>query len=219
MASSVRLRILRLCLDQALTNKEIAHLLGRDPASVLYHVRRLVRTGFLAPEPERRGTHGAREVPYQATGKSWVLEIVETHDVTAEHAAMLDAFLEEVREAGLDRMRSWRLGLRLTDPDFAELQQRMQALLEEFRRRRAGGAAWSIFVALHPDTRPVDPPAGEVTEQPSPGAANGGGSPAAAGGRVGEEGGRTARSPVGAGAAGHPAGEPGRNSRAEPGGP
>ena len=55
MASPLRLRILRLCLDAPLTNKQIAAALGRDPASVLYHVRRLVRTGFLAPEQERRG--------------------------------------------------------------------------------------------------------------------------------------------------------------------
>ena len=56
LASPLRLRILRLCLDVSLTNKEIAERLGKDPASVLYHVRRLVRTGFLVAEGERRGT-------------------------------------------------------------------------------------------------------------------------------------------------------------------
>ena len=51
LASTLRMRILRLCLDVSLTNKEIAARLDRDPASVLHHVRTLVRTGFLAAEP------------------------------------------------------------------------------------------------------------------------------------------------------------------------
>jgi len=89
MASALRLRILRLCLDEPLTNKQIAERLGRDPASVLYHVRRLVRTGFLVPEPARRGARGAREVPYRATGKSWVLEVVDPERMRAQSTAMV----------------------------------------------------------------------------------------------------------------------------------
>jgi hypothetical protein len=69
LASAVRLRIRRLCLHEALTNKEIAARLGRNPASVLHHVRTLVEAGFLAPGAERRGARGAREVPYRATGE------------------------------------------------------------------------------------------------------------------------------------------------------
>src|SRR3954463_2795270 len=74
LASAVRLRILRLCLHEALSNKEIAARLGRNPATVLHHVRTLVDTGFLAADPERRGARGAREVPYRATGKSWLMD-------------------------------------------------------------------------------------------------------------------------------------------------
>ena len=61
LASAVRLRILRLCRAEALTNKELAERLGRNPATVLHHVRTLVDTGFLAAEPVRRGTRGSRE--------------------------------------------------------------------------------------------------------------------------------------------------------------
>ena len=41
MAHPLRLRILRLCLHQELTNKQLAERLGRDPGTVLYHVRHL----------------------------------------------------------------------------------------------------------------------------------------------------------------------------------
>src|SRR5262245_44839912 len=39
LASAVRLRIMRLCLDRPLTNKEIAERLGVNPATTLHHVR------------------------------------------------------------------------------------------------------------------------------------------------------------------------------------
>ncbi|MBC3839336.1 winged helix-turn-helix transcriptional regulator [Streptacidiphilus sp. 4-A2] len=78
MASSLRLRILRICLSEAHTNKEIARTLGRDPASVLHHTRILVRTGFLKAQEERRGARGAREIPYLATRKSWTLSTPRT---------------------------------------------------------------------------------------------------------------------------------------------
>src|SRR5215471_13204574 len=90
LASSLRLRILRICLGEARTNKEIAGILGRDPASILHHIRTLVRTGFLAPQEERRGARGAREIPYLATRKSWQLS------TPAMDRVLLDAFLEEI---------------------------------------------------------------------------------------------------------------------------
>jgi hypothetical protein len=62
---------------------------------VLYHVRRLVDTGFLVAEPARRGVRGSREVPYRATGKSWVLDVVEEKARKAGTAAMFEAFLAE----------------------------------------------------------------------------------------------------------------------------
>src|SRR3954454_7131215 len=78
LASAVRLRILRMCLDSAQTNKEIAGRLGVHPATTLHHVRTLVATGFLAAQAERRGARNAREVPYLATRKSWVLDVDDT---------------------------------------------------------------------------------------------------------------------------------------------
>jgi predicted ArsR family transcriptional regulator len=147
LASALRLRILRVCLHEPHTNKEIAQVLGRDPASVLHHVRTLVRTGFLSAEEERRGPRGAREIPYRATRKSWHLS------TPAQDRAMLDAFLEEVALVPADQVDAARLGLQLSPADFAEFRDRLRQLLDDFEQRPEDpdAPAWSLFLALHPD--------------------------------------------------------------------
>ena len=149
------MRILRLCLGVSLTNKEIAERLGRDPASVLYRVRRLVRTGFLVAEQERRGTRGAREVPYRSTGKSWTLSIGESEDPRIGASTLVEAFVQDASRVGFGNVDGTRLGLRLTPDEYDELARRMFELVEEFRLRRSTGAPWSLFIGLHPDDRPV----------------------------------------------------------------
>jgi len=150
LASAVRLRILRLCFSEALTNKEIAARLGRNPATVLHHVRTLVDTGFLVAQPPRRGTRGSREVPYRATGKSWLMDV---DDRLGPRDPMLEAFLEEVAEAGEQRLESSRLGLRLAPEDLAEFRRRLHGLLDEYARRPADPAAqrWSLYLGIHPE--------------------------------------------------------------------
>ena len=151
IASAVRLRILRLCISEALTNKEIAERLGRNPASVLHHVRTLVDTGFLAALPVRRGTRGAREVPYRATGKSWLMDIDDRPP--SRHDPMLAAFLEEVAEVGEQHLQSSRLGLRLSGPDLEEFRGRLHGLLDEYARRPTDpeGERWSLYLGMHPE--------------------------------------------------------------------
>ena len=151
IASSVRLRILRLCASEALTNKELAERLGRNPATVLHHVRTLVDTGFLVAQPVRRGTRGSREVPYRATGKSWLMDVDGMS--AGERDPMLAAFLEEVAEVGEQRLESSRLGLRLAPEDLAEFRERLHGLLDEFARRPVDPAAprWSLYLGMHPE--------------------------------------------------------------------
>ena len=71
LAHPLRLRIIRLLFDRSLTNRELARALGEHPATVLHHVRTLLRTDFIAAEPERRGPRGTVEKPYRSTGRSW----------------------------------------------------------------------------------------------------------------------------------------------------
>ncbi len=148
LASGLRLRILRMTLDEALTNKEIADTLGKPPASVLHHVRTLVDTGFLAAGEPRRGARGAREIPYRATGKSWYVDTpVGVH-------SMLDAFLHEIKDMPEEQMQMTRLGLRLSAADLEDFTHRLHDLLKEMhdRPREPEAQPYSVFVAIHPDT-------------------------------------------------------------------
>lgn len=147
LASGLRLRILRLTLDEALTNKEIADALGRNPASVLHHVRTLVDNGFLCAEAPRRGTRGAREIPYRSTGKAWNMD---TQGVTA--GPIVEAFLSEIADVPPHQRELSRM--RVNGSDLTEFRNRLYDLLLEFYRRPhdSESAPHSIFVAIHPDT-------------------------------------------------------------------
>lgn len=156
LASSLRLRILRLTLDEALTNKEIAEALGRAPATVLHHVRTLVETGFLRAGPVRRGARGAKEIPYLATGKSWYM------DTGGDSDPLLATFLEELRTVPAEQRDLTRLGLRLPAPEMEEFRERLYALIQEYHDRPRDPTAepWSLFVGLHPDTSQRPPATG-----------------------------------------------------------
>ena len=107
LAHPDRLRIIRLTYDAALTNKELAERLGRNPGTTLYHLRVLVATGFVAAEAARKGNRGAAEVPYRSTGKSWTVDVGEpTDDLTT---ALLDAFRAEILESPAETRRTSRL--------------------------------------------------------------------------------------------------------------
>ena len=70
LASPLRLRILRLCLHEARTNRELAEELGINPGTLLHHVRSLTTNGFLVAEEPRKGARGAREVPTVRPGSA-----------------------------------------------------------------------------------------------------------------------------------------------------
>jgi hypothetical protein len=130
LGHGLRWRILRITLNKSMTNKQIAERLGRDPGTVLHHVKVLVREGFLAPEGVRAGKRGAHEIPYRATGKSWRIRLKPD---AGNAAAILDAVREEVTEMGDDAaVTTLRLGVRLKPDDLAELKRRIVAIGAEF---------------------------------------------------------------------------------------
>ncbi len=148
LASSLRLRILRMCLDEPMTNAQLAERLGRPPASVLHHVRTLVETGFLDALPTQQGARGSRPRPYRATGKSWLME-----HPTYTNRPMVEAFVAESALVPTEELTTTRLGLRLDDTGYAELQDRLHEVLQDFAARppTPGGRPWSVFLSVHPD--------------------------------------------------------------------
>jgi hypothetical protein len=153
MAHPMRLRILRLCLNRELTNKELADRLGRDPGTLLHHVRILVSAGFLGPGKPRHGSHGALEKPYRATGKSWLLDF-GGRPLAADPAASpsLEAFRAELAEAGPGAMeQETRIGLTLDEASLRLLQQRLQDIFDEYADRPPdpGGGRYGVYLAIH----------------------------------------------------------------------
>ncbi len=154
MAHPLRLRILRLCLHDAMTNKELADRLAKDPATVLHHVRMLVRTGFLEAEPIRTGAAGALEKPYRATGKSWTLssDKYAADKRFARDLAMIDAFRDEIIAEGPDAPTDFtRLGLRLSEESLEELRGRLSDVATEFAARPddPAGIRYGLFIGIH----------------------------------------------------------------------
>jgi GNAT superfamily N-acetyltransferase/DNA-binding transcriptional ArsR family regulator len=152
LAHPLRLRIIRLLYDRSLTNRELARALGEHPATVLHHVRTLLRTGFIAADPERPGPRGTVEKPYRSTGRSWSLSIDDDRALADVSSAALDAFLAEVRDAQpAADLHTSRLAVNLTAGGRHELEERLAALLTAYATQPPGaeGEPWSVFVATH----------------------------------------------------------------------
>jgi DNA-binding transcriptional ArsR family regulator len=157
LAHPLRIRILRLCLDQAKTNSELAAALGERPATMLYHVRTLLRTGFLAEEPSRPGPRGTVEKPYRATGKSARLE----HALTGTDGslrAVFEAVAAEVDEAGPDSvLEGLRAALWLRPEELEDLLAQVRGLIgrlptvDEYLASEPGPDAdpYALLVVLH----------------------------------------------------------------------
>lgn len=150
LASTVRLRIIRMTGVEPLTNARIAELLARDPATTLHHVRKLVRHGFLEALPARRGTRGAKEIPYRSTGLSWQLDGAGGDPAAAE--AMLGAYLDEVSRVGAAGLRQTRLVVRLDPAAATALRDELEALLERYAARPTvpDGEAVAVYLSVYP---------------------------------------------------------------------
>lgn len=131
LGSPIRLRILRLCLHDELTNQQLAERLGCDPSTAHYHARILLDAGFLERTDPRHGPTGALEKPYRSTGLSWTLDIgTDNADATL---AMVDAFRAELTEAGPESVESSsRFVLHLDQASREELMDRIQEVLDHY---------------------------------------------------------------------------------------
>jgi len=153
LAHPLRLRILRLCGLHELTNKQLADRLGQDPGTMLYHVRQLLSAGFLEPAGVRTGESGALEKPYRCTGRSWHLETALGEAGPGGPLAPVEAFREELTEAGPDALASLsRFVLHLSEADADDLITRIHAVLSEYTNsdgQRSDQPAYGGIFVLH----------------------------------------------------------------------
>ncbi|WP_181012271.1 winged helix-turn-helix domain-containing protein [Streptomyces halstedii] len=149
LASGVRLRIIRLTRTQAMTNKELAERLGRDPATTLHHVRKLVDAGLLEPQAARRGNRGAKEIPYRSNGLPWARG-PQNEGPIAE--AMLAAFLSEAGELDMKDVGQVRFVLDLTPERREEYERRLEQLFEEFDHDAVAPETerTAVYIAVYP---------------------------------------------------------------------
>ncbi len=151
LAHPLRLRVLRLCLDRAMTNRELADALEARPGTVLHHVRVLLATGFLRPEAPRPGPRGTTEKPYRATGKSWWLE----HSMDANHGAVRHAVLEavaaEIEEAGPDAViEGARMAARLRPEQLTAVLSHLRTLIDDYQAADSpDGDPYAMLVLFH----------------------------------------------------------------------
>jgi DNA-binding transcriptional ArsR family regulator len=175
----LRLRILRLCGQQPMTNKQLADRLSCQPGTTLYHVRLLVEAGLLESAGIRTGASGALEKPYRSTGQSWWLagygdtEGGEPYDDRSEGSSLasIEAFQAELREAGPGSVRTYaRFMLHLSEEDMRELDRRLLAVLDEYIQtddQRLDQPALGGMVVLHQLADPVRPQPGRPHPSPS----------------------------------------------------
>ena len=152
LAHPLRLRIIRALYDGPRSNKELADGLHEDPATVLYHVRTLLKTGFVKPAGTRRGARGSTEKLYRSTGKSWNMDVDLGLPASGQVSqATLDAFLAELREGGPDALlETARLALVLSPERRAEFNARLGELLDEYAfDEDADGERIAVFYAMH----------------------------------------------------------------------
>ena len=165
----LRLRILRLCGQQPMTNKQLADRLGSQPGTTLYHVRLLVQAGLLEPAPIRTGASGALEKPYRSTGQSWWLsgygdtDEGEPYDDRDDESSLapIEAFQAELREAGPGSVRTFaRFMLHLSEEEVRELDRRLLEVLDEYiltDHQRLDRPALGGIVVVHQLAEPVPP--------------------------------------------------------------
>jgi len=134
LAHPVRIRILQALRREPKTNKEIAEALGTTPGATLHHVNVLLEQGFVEMQKERTGRRGAREIPYEATGKTRILSFEDNspNSVDARNAILrsaLDGYTDATTEA---RVNEWSVTLHLTSERLYGFEKRIQEVITEY---------------------------------------------------------------------------------------
>ncbi len=133
LAHPMRQRIVRLCMERELTNRQLADLLDSEPGTVLPHVRLLLKAEFLHAATPRTGASGALEKPYRATGKTWWLDDPLAGADPGIRFSPIDIAMTDARAAGPEGVATYgAFMLHLDEDDVAELDRRILEVVDEF---------------------------------------------------------------------------------------
>jgi DNA-binding transcriptional ArsR family regulator len=156
LSHPLRLRVLALCHGESLSNKELADRLHEQPATVLYHVRILVKTGFLEPLPAHPGPRGSTVRPYRATDKSYTIDIGEPRDTGGAKMAAVDAAVAEMRGHRGEELGPLLLfSLRASRDQLDKLTTTLTEVLDRHDEETEGSTEplWNLLIATYPTAR------------------------------------------------------------------
>ncbi len=161
LGDPLRMTILDLVLERAMTVTELAARLRRPKGSVAYHVKVLVDAGLL----QVVRTQKVRAIEERYYGRSGLTIVFDDHH--GEQLPFLDEVLAEaeldlsddVATAGFTYRRA-----RIPKERAAEYVERLYAMTLEFiGEPRHGDIEYGMYVAMFPTRRQIAPPAEEAT--------------------------------------------------------
>jgi len=137
----IRLRILELLADDALTNEEIAAALGEQSGKLYFHTKRLLDAGLIVLDQTRR-KGPITEKLYRAAGRRFLAPPPalggDTPPLEVALTSALDLYRSDWRESG-GLAGELQMGFHLTLPLDLEARQefarRVKALFEDFQTR------------------------------------------------------------------------------------
>ena len=172
LAHPLRVRLLAsLRLDGSATASQLAERLGESSGSTSYHLRQLAAYGFVEDDPERgKGRERWWRSSHQGTNFDDALRNdpdptvrgaadFYLHEHATLHAQELSTWLGTMRDWSEEWVNSSDMSdytLRLTPELTAELNQKLEALIESYRPLAVGpGTPDSAKVRLHTHVFPT----------------------------------------------------------------
>lgn len=151
LSHPLRVRLLTMLSTEELTTSELARRCGENPGTILYHLRVLVDAGLAETSALRIGARNSRELPYRSTGKANTMTFRDQLDAGSSvgEAIMQGALSSYYRAEPSDRFGEAVARIHLTPARLEELQQRLRAVIGEFRNDE--GEAVTMLVAFHHD--------------------------------------------------------------------
>jgi len=146
LGNLTRHRILGLLLDRAMTASQLAEALGVLKGSVSFHVRVLERAGLIR-EVRTRKVRGVLERYYGRTARRFELEAPDAPGTAGPMMLRtVAAELERVGSGAAPTDITVTTRARLDPERAAEFQDRLTALLEDFRAASGTGPGYTLGV-------------------------------------------------------------------------